>query len=159
MALSNQKPRQAGGLFVDWIFRVFGDGLSAEDRKKFGVVLWRLLVSGSLLWAFSVGPINGFATESSVDRKVQMAMQPVLKELQSLREGLERNNEQQRMLLVEMTGTRIRDMQKVCMSLPPDSSQRQRMGSMIESAQIEYQNLTSNGRYKGSRYPLAQQCE
>jgi hypothetical protein len=153
-------PKLAGsGIFLDWLLRFFGEGLSTEERRRFGVVLWRLMVSGALLWGFGMGPVQGFATEATVDKKLAAALQPVLEELRLLRQGLERNNEQQRQLLIEAVVTRIRDMQKVCMALPVDSAPRQRMASMIEAAQIEYQTLTSSGRYKGARYPLAQQCE
>lgn len=139
---------------IEWIVRAFSEGLSAEERRKFAAVLWRLTTLCCFLWIFGLlGSSSGFATKSDADAKIAEALRPIAEDIRKMRQELERSNDQQRRLLIEAVITRIRDLQKVCMATQPDTPARSRMVIMLDDAQIEYKTLA------GERYPLNPQCE
>lgn len=145
---------------VEWFIRVSSEGLTEQERKKFAALLWRLFLLWFVLWSFGLlGPNSGFAKARDIEHQIAEAVEPILEELTKIRKEMEKDNETQRQQLVEGVILRIREMQKVCMSLPPDTAARNRMAILIENAQLEYEALTATDDRPGQRYPVTQICD
>src|SRR5688572_29825373 len=105
-----------------WAVRLFNEGLTVAESKKFAAALWRVFLFTSVLWAAGMlGASSGFATSAEIDRRIAAAMGPVLQQLEEINEKLTLNDENQRKLLMAAVSDKIRDLQKICMSTRPDT--------------------------------------
>ena len=134
---------------------IWGDA-TQEEKLRTMRVGYRIVVTGSLLWAFGwFSPwLPGFARADEVDDKVQAAVEPIRSEVGQVSRKV--GDIDSRMVRVESQNTRIlkgqiatelRELNKIkCTST--DDHQRARLDVVIEERQEEYAKLGHD------RYPL-----
>lgn len=128
---------------------LWGDA-SPEEQARVLRVGYRIIVAGSLLWAFGLlHPLgfSGFARADEIDGKIQSAVEPIRTQLGQITVQLARGEEVQKRILQGQIAAQLRDLNRLRCSTS-DEHMRSRMERDIEEAEQEYRTLT------GERYPL-----
>lgn len=135
-------------IFLD---AVLGANSTPEERARVVRIGFRVVVAGSLLWAFGLlSPFGlvGFARANDVDDKIQAAVEPVRAQLGAITTQLAAQDEVLRNIRIDQLATKLRELKRACCLSGGDPEVRHRMEEEIERAQRNYRELT------GERYPL-----
>ena len=123
---------------------------SPGERLRFARILYRIGIAAFTLWAIGlltpVG-LTGFARAQDVDTKIRAAVDPINKDLDTIKQKLDRNQAIQERILVAQISAQLRDLNRLRCSTK-DAVLRARLEQDIEAQEQEYRSLV------GERYPL-----